>query len=86
MIISGIVQGVFFRSETCMRAQALGLTGWVMNRPDGNVEAIFEGDKDMVENIVRWYHKGPRGAVVDKVIVKNSSYVGEFKSFNVKYW
>lgn len=85
VIISGMVQGVFFRYEMRMRAQSLGINGWVMNRWDGNVEAVFEGPKDAVGNIVRWCHRGPSGAVVDSVDVKWSSYTGEFKGFTVKY-
>lgn len=85
VVISGMVQGVFFRYETRMRAQSLGLSGWVMNRQDVSVEAVFEGPKDAVESIVRWCHKGPSGAVVDNVDVKWSPYTGEFKGFSVKY-
>lgn len=86
VIISGMVQGVFFRYETRMRAQSLGISGWVMNRADGRVEAVFEGNKDAVESIVRWCHKGPSGAVVDKADVERHEYTGEFKGFSIKYW
>lgn len=85
VVISGMVQGVFFRHETRMRAQSLGINGWVMNRWDGAVEAVFEGQKDAVESIVRWCHKGPSGAVVDKVDIDWEPYTGEFKGFGVKY-
>lgn len=85
VIISGMVQGVFFRYETRMRAQSLGLSGWVMNRRDGKVEAVFEGPKDAVESVVRWCHKGPSGAVVSDVNVKREPFTGEFKGFSVKY-
>lgn len=86
VIISGMVQGVFFRYETRMRAQSLGLNGWVMNRSGGDVEAVFEGPKDAVEGMVRWCHKGPSGAVVENVDVQWGGYTGEFKGFSVKYW
>lgn len=86
VVISGMVQGVFFRYETRMRAQSLGVSGWVMNRADGKVEAVFEGSKDAVESIVRWCHKGPGGAVVSKVDVEWGQYTGEFKGFSIKYW
>lgn len=85
VVISGMVQGVFFRYEVRMRAQSLGITGWVMNRHDGSVEAVFEGSKDAVESIVRWCHKGPSGAIVDKVDVEWEPYKGEFKGFSVEY-
>lgn len=86
VIISGLVQGVFFRYETRMRAQSLGLTGWAMNRSDGRVEAVFEGNKDALETIVRWCHRGPSGAVVDNVDVEWGNYTGEFNGFSVKYY
>jgi acylphosphatase len=63
----GRVQGVFFRSETRERARSLGIGGWVRNVPDGSVEAVFEGDRDRVESLVRWCRHGPRGAQVDEV-------------------
>jgi acylphosphatase len=63
------VQGVFFRSETESRARSLGLAGWVANRPDGSVEAVFEGPRERVESILRWCERGPRGARVDGVEV-----------------
>lgn len=85
VVISGFVQGVFFRHETRVRAQVLGINGWVINRRDGSVEAVFEGEKDKVEDIVKWCHKGPSGAVVDSVDVEWESYKGEFKGFSVEY-
>lgn len=85
VIISGLVQGVFFRHETRVRAQSLGISGWVRNRFDGAVEAVFEGPKDKVESIVAWCHRGPSGAVVDSVEVKWEGYNGEFKGFSVRY-
>ena len=65
----GYVQGVFFR-ETCRRrASESGVTGWVLNRSDGAVEAVFEGDSEAVEGLVRWCHTGPRSARVESVDV-----------------
>lgn len=68
-----------------MRTQSLGVNGWVINRRDGSVEAVFEGDRDKVESIVRWCHKGPSGAVVDSVDVEWQDYKGEFEGFSVEY-
>lgn len=85
VVISGFVQGVFFRHETRVRAQFLGITGWVMNRFDGTVEAVFEGLKDKVEDIVAWCHKGPSGAMVKDVDVRWEEYTGGFKGFSVEY-
>ena len=67
MIVSGRVQGVFFRDETRRRARSLGVAGWVANRRDGAVEAVFEGPRDAVESMVRWCGHGPSGAQVEDV-------------------
>jgi acylphosphatase len=69
VVVQGRVQGVFFRDETQRRARSLGLAGRVANRPDGTVEATFEGRRDAVESMVRWCGRGPSGARVEKVQV-----------------
>ena len=61
------MQGVFFRAETRDRAGSLGLGGWVRNRSDGSVEAVFEGERERVESMVAWCARGPSGALVDEV-------------------
>jgi acylphosphatase len=63
------VQGVGFRWSARNRARAGGVSGWIRNRGDGAVEAVFEGDRDAVEAMVRWCQSGPRGAEVDGVEV-----------------
>jgi acylphosphatase len=66
VVVSGVVQGVFFR-DTCRReAAAAGLAGWVRNLPDGRVEAAFEGEPDAVERLVAWCGRGPSRAVVEQ--------------------
>jgi acylphosphatase len=67
VVVHGRVQGVFFRDSTRRLAQRYGVTGWVANRWDGTVEAVFEGDGDAVRRLVRFAHEGPRGAEVDRV-------------------
>ena len=67
VVVSGRVQGVFFRDETRRRARSLGVAGWVANRPDGSVEAVFDGRRDAVESMVEWCRRGPSGAHVDEV-------------------
>ena len=63
----GLVQGVFYR-DTCRRlAQQHGVAGWVRNRPDGAVEAVFEGGADAVDRMVAWAGQGPRSAVVVRI-------------------
>jgi acylphosphatase len=70
VLVSGRVQGVFFR-DTCRRlAQEHGVAGWVRNLPDGQVEAVFEGPAEDVDRLVAWAHHGPRHAVVDQVAVQ----------------
>ncbi|MEV4618430.1 acylphosphatase [Asanoa sp. NPDC049573] len=64
VVVSGRVQGVFFR-DTCRReAMATGVTGWVRNLADGTVEAAFEGPPGAVERMVKWTREGPPDAVV----------------------
>lgn len=65
--ISGKVQGVGYRASTWDMAQLLKLNGWVCNLRDGRVEAVFEGSKAQVEEMLRWCHQGPPAAVVEKV-------------------
>ena len=69
MVVRGRVQGVFFRDETRRRARSLGVAGWVANRPDGAVEAVFESRRDAVESMVQWCYRGPSGGRVDDVQV-----------------
>jgi acylphosphatase len=70
VVVSGSVQGVFFRTETRDRARSLGVAGWVRNVPDGTVEAVFEGDDEKVDSMVEWCRRGPSGAVVEDVEVE----------------
>jgi acylphosphatase len=69
VVVHGLVQGVFFRDSVRRRAQTVGVAGWVRNNRDGTVEAVFEGDPEAVESLVRFAHDGPRGARVDRVDV-----------------
>jgi acylphosphatase len=70
VVVRGFVQGVYFRGETSDRARSLGVAGWVRNRPDGTVEAVFEGPAERVESMVAWCKRGPTGARVDDVAVE----------------
>lgn len=85
VIIEGMVQGVFFRSYTKDTAESLALTGWVKNRWDGKVEAVFEGDKKNIEKMINWCYKGPSYARVDKVEVSWEDYTGEFNFFSITH-
>lgn len=85
VIISGRVQGVWFRANTKQKAEQLGLTGWVRNTPDGCVEAVFEGEERLIKEMIKWCHKGPSLAKVEKVEVKNQNLIEEFDGFSIRY-
>jgi acylphosphatase len=70
VLISGRVQGVFFRDSCRRLAQQHGVAGWVRNLPDGRVEAVFEGPPEAVDRLVDWARHGPRHAAVDHVAVQ----------------
>lgn len=67
MVVHGFVQGVGFRFTAADFARSRGVAGWIHNRGDGTVEAVFEGDADAVEAMVRWCERGPRGAEVERI-------------------
>ena len=67
VIVHGRVQGVAFRAATRSRAVSLGASGWVRNRPDGTVEAVFEGDPERVRALVDFCRHGPRFARVARL-------------------
>lgn len=83
LIISGRVQGVYFRAETCDQAAALGLTGWVRNKPDRTVEVVVEGSRENVEKLIGWCRQGPPMAEVSSVTVTWKDYTGEFEKFKI---
>ena len=85
VVISGKVQGVFFRMETKSEAQRFGVSGWVRNKRDGSVEAVFEGQKKNVELILDWCKKGAPLSMVQGADVKWEDYKGEFKGFEITY-
>lgn len=67
VVVRGRVQGVFFRDSTREEAERHGVAGWVSNRDDGAVEAVFEGEPASVEAMVRYCGEGPASAEVDRV-------------------
>lgn len=83
VFISGRVQGVGYRFSTVDRAYELGISGWVRNLPDRRVEAVFEGRKTAVEEMIRWCYQGPRGAVVQDVAVEYEALEG-LQGFEIK--
>lgn len=80
VFVSGIVQGVGYRFTTANQANQLDICGWVCNLPDERVEAVFEGIQASVDEIIRWCHQGPPGAVVTNVVVEyEPEGLGEFQ-------
>ncbi|HET8628599.1 MAG TPA: acylphosphatase [Thermomicrobiales bacterium] len=82
-LIAGRVQGVYFRDSTRKRAELAGVTGWVRNRPDGRVEALFEGEEEAVRGLIAWCHTGPPHARVADVAVEWEQPTGEFGRFSI---
>lgn len=84
-IISGRVQGVSFRHYTTLKANELGITGWVMNRRDGRVEVAAEGSHQALQAMLDFLHDGSPHARVDHVEAQWLEASGEFSDFGVKY-
>lgn len=81
LVIHGRVQGVYFRDSMRREAQRLGVAGWVRNRSDGAVEAAVQGEPPDVDAIVRWAHKGPQFAQVERVEIEPDN--GSYANFEV---
>lgn len=82
--VSGRVQGVFFREETRRAAERLNVKGWVRNRSDGTVEALFEGTPQAVNAAIAWCREGSPRAEVADVQVSWDTYVGDLDDFSIK--
>jgi len=85
VVISGRVQGVWFRASTKQKAEQLGINGWVKNTADGKVVALFEGDEKHVQEMIEWCHHGPPLAKVENVEVKKQPASSDFDQFAVRY-
>ncbi len=81
LVIHGRVQGVYFRDSMRREAQRLGVAGWVRNRIDGAVEAAVQGDPAAVDAIVRWAHRGPQFAQVERVEI--DPHEGSYACFDI---
>ncbi len=84
VVISGVVQGVYFRSTTESQAERLGLAGWVKNLANGSVEVVAEGPRPDLQELLAYLRQGPPGARVTNVRVDWSAATGEFKFFEVR--
>lgn len=83
VVVSGRVQGVWYRQSCREVADAAGVRGWVRNNRDGNVEALLEGEREAVEQVLAWMRVGPRSAVVDGLTVTDEE-PGDERSFVVR--
>jgi acylphosphatase len=84
VIVRGEVQGVFFRDSARREAESRGVSGWVRNRDDGAVEAVFEGPADAVEAMVEWCRTGPSRADVEDMDVSLDQDPDGLKGFEVR--
>ena len=84
LIIKGRVQGVYYRVNMQKVAKENFVVGWVRNLPDGNVEALLEGNRANVNHVVQWSKIGPENAKVDAVIVDSKEYSGKYDGFLIR--
>lgn len=85
VIISGKVQGVWYRASTKQKADELGIFGWVRNMANGNVEAVFEGEKESLDEMIAWCWIGPARAQVSDVKMVTLKSDETFSGFVVLY-
>lgn len=81
VIVTGRVQGVYYRVSMTQEAHNLGVTGWVKNRPDGAVEAVIEGKREKVVKLIDWCRQGPPASQVTDLQVKWEDFRGEYQDF-----
>ena len=85
VIVTGKVQGVFFRQALKVMAKKNNIFGWVKNLKDGRVEAVLEGAEEKVSRLVEWSHGGPANARVEDIEIHNEKFSGKFSKFDVLY-
>ena len=83
LIITGLVQGVFFRREITFLARRMRVTGWTRNLQDGSVEVVAEGEKEALDKLIQFCRIGPAGARIDQVRVEWGDFKGEFRGFRI---
>ena len=84
LLITGKVQGVFFRSSTMAKAKLYGLSGWVRNLPEGGVEAVAEGQREDIEKFIEFCKEGPPGSSVENVEVSWEMPTHKHKGFGIR--
>lgn len=85
LLITGRVQGVFFRANAQSMARKLLIRGWVTNLTNGNLEIVAEGEEENLQQFINWCRKGPPGALVNKVEVTWGEFEGKFSDFRIIY-
>ena len=85
ILVTGKVQGVFFRQATKVVAVKNNVTGWVKNLESGQVEILLEGDAQNVNSVIDWSHNGPANSRVDEIKTKQQEFSGQYSYFNVLY-
>ena len=85
LLISGRVQGVAFRWETLQAADRCQVHGWVRNLADGRVEAVVEGPRQQVTDLIEWCRKGPPFARVDRLDIQWEDFSGAFREFKITH-
>jgi acylphosphatase len=83
IVVRGRVQGVYFRASSQREARRLGLSGWVKNKPDGNVELLAEGEEEGLKDLIAWSNRGPGAARVERVEVRWRSFTGDYPDFRI---
>ena len=85
LLLSGRVQGVYYRASARAEATRLGLTGWVRNLPDGRVEAVVQGPPEVVQQLVNWCWHGVQFAKVTDIVEEETSVDPTLLDFEVRY-
>jgi acylphosphatase len=85
LIVTGSVQGVFYRHNTNKVANQLGLTGFVRNLPDGSVEVVAEGGEEKIKKLIAFCRKGSESARVEAIKIQYQTLTNEFSTFSIKY-
>ena len=85
IIVSGKVQGVFFRKYTCQKARELDLKGFVANQADSSVKIIAQGDKMKLNDLVEWCYRGSPNSIIEKVEVIELATMHQYNNFEIHY-
>ncbi|MEO6682342.1 MAG: acylphosphatase [Ginsengibacter sp.] len=83
LIISGKVQGVFYRASAKKKAEQLNVRGWIKNTPEGNVEATVTGEAGKIQDFIQWCQSGPDKAVIKDIKIYKQDFQ-EFDAFTIK--